>query len=366
MLKNLAVLAVISVLFGCAQPTERGQQYLDGEFTSSEEGGSELQAVDGFESNAPRDFTRFSQQAEQVEIKSPSMTEKFHPLYEQLRVWSQQSGDPKDLAKYGVNLQQLTGADKKGNVLFTGYFSPVIEMRHTPDHLFKYPVYAMPECEERCPTRAEINDGALEGQGLELGYSANRIDPFLMEVQGSGFVHFADDDALEYFAYGGKNGHPYVSIGGVLIELGLIPREKMSMKAIKEWVAANDDETVKELLEQNPSYVFFDHQPGAQVAGTAGIPLLPMASVAGDREILPMGTPILAEVPLLDNNGQWTGVHVLKLLLVLDTGGAVKKGHLDLYHGMGHRAGIAAGHYRHFGRVWKLGLTAPPMQIPSQ
>ncbi|KOO10643.1 murein transglycosylase, partial [Vibrio xuii] len=87
-----------------------------------------------------------------------------------------------------------------------------------------------PNCGSNCPTRAQIYAGALEGQGLELGYAPNRIDPFLMEVQGSGFVHFEDDDTLEYFAYGGKNNKAYVSIGKVLIERGQVPREKMSMK----------------------------------------------------------------------------------------------------------------------------------------
>nr|WP_211294096.1 murein transglycosylase A [Vibrio gangliei] len=353
------MLASAVVLFGCAQPTERGQQYLDGKLDTT------LEHTDRAESDAPRDFNTFAAQAEKVEEKSPSLKAKYQNLYAQLNVWAQESGDPKDLAKYGVDIEQLAGADKKGNILFTGYFSPVIEMRHTPDHLFKYPVYAKPECGSVCPTRAQIYAGALKGKGLELGYASNMIDPFLMEVQGSGFVHYADNDELDYFAYSGKNNHPYVSIGRILIERGLIPKEKMSMKAIKEWVAENDPETVKELLEQNPSYVFFQRQPGAEVVGSAGIPLLPMASVAGDRSIFPMGTPILAEVPLLDAHGKWTGVHVLKLLIVLDTGGAVKGGHLDLYHGMGARAGIAAGHYRHFGRVWKLGLTAPPMQIPG-
>lgn len=58
--------------------------------------------------------------------------------------------------------------------------------------------------QQNCPTRAEIYQGALDGQGLELGYAENLIDPFIMEVQGSGFVHFGDDDTLEYFAYAGK------------------------------------------------------------------------------------------------------------------------------------------------------------------
>ncbi|WP_347881894.1 3D domain-containing protein, partial [Vibrio vulnificus] len=87
-------------------------------------------------------------------------------------------------------------------------------------------------------------------------------------------------------------------------------------------------------LEQNPSFVFFEPRAAAPVTGSAGIPLLPMASVAGDRTIFPMGTPILAEVPLLNADGTWSGAHQLRLLIVLDTGGAVQQNHLDLYHGM--------------------------------
>ena len=155
-----------------------------------------------------------------------------------------------------------------------------------------------------------------------------------------------------------------MSIGKGVIERNQVHREKMSLKAIKEWVLEQEEEVVRELLEQNPSYVFFEPRKAAPVTGTAGIPLLPMASVAGDRRLFPMGTPILAEVPLLNADGTFSGAHELRLLIVLDTGGAVKQNHLDLYHGMGPRAGTQAGHYRHFGRVWKLGLEASPTQSP--
>ncbi|MCG6414096.1 murein transglycosylase A [Vibrio fluvialis] len=362
MIKRLfpfATLALpLTVLFGCAQPTDRAQQYLDDEFPQT------LNKVEQIESNKPRDFTEFAKQSEQVVEKSPSMAAIYGPLYQKLNDWVLQSGDPAELAQFGVQAAQLGGGDKQGNVLFTGYFSPVIELRHTPDPEFHFPVYGMPACDAECPTRAQIYDGALSGQGLELGFAANRIDPFIMEVQGSGFVHFGDDDTLEYFAYAGKNNKAYVSIGRILIERGLVEREKMSLKAIKDWVLANDDATVKELLEQNPSYVFFQPLAAAPVTGSAGIPLLPMASVAGDRSLFPMGTPILAEVPLLNVDGTWSGAHQLRLLIVLDTGGAVKQNHLDLYHGMGPRAGTEAGHYKHFGRVWKLGLENSPTQAP--
>ncbi|PMH41156.1 murein transglycosylase A [Vibrio sp. 10N.286.49.B3] len=358
MIKKLTPLLSMVVLFGCVQPTDRAQQYSNDTFSTI------LNEVEMIDSQTPRDYQNFSEQAAEVLKRSPSMAKIYQSLYQQLEAWALTSGDPSELSDFGIQSAQYGGGDGKGNVLFTGYFSPVIELRHEPDAEFTFPVYGMPNCDTHCPTRSEIYAGALEGEGLELGYAANWIDPFIMEVQGSGFVHFGDDDSLEYFAYAGKNNRPYVSIGRVLIERGEVAREDMSLKAIKEWVMANEPSVVRELLEQNPSYVFFAPKDAAPVTGSAGIPLLPMASVAGDRSLAPMGTPILAEVPLLNPDGSWSGVHQLRLLLVLDTGGAVKQNHFDLYHGMGSRAGTEAGHYKHFGRVWKLGLQDSPTQAP--
>ena len=360
MFRKATIALLIMGLVGCAKPTDRGQQYLDGEFDQV------LNQVSVVESDKPKDFSEFSNQMEKVIERSPSMAATYQALYRQIENWVAAGSELSDLGNYGIDVAQMGGGDGYGNVMFTGYFSPVIELRHQPDEVFRYPVYGMPECEEKCPSRAEIYAGALEGKGLELGYSASMLDVFMMEVQGSGFVHFDDNDQLQYFAYRGKNGHRYVSIGRILIERGEVPREKMSLKAIDEWVSQQDEETVRELLEQNPSYVFFKPQDNLDVMGTAGIPLQAHASVAADRDYLPMGSVLLAEVPQLDEDGNWNGQHVLKLLMALDTGGAVKKNHLDLYHGMGSQAGVDAGHYKHFGRVWKLGLQGTKTEQPWQ
>jgi len=360
--KNKYVMVPISclsiLLVGCGQSTSLAQQYYGDRFDTN------LNQVVHVDTNKPRDFSKFSMQAEQVIINSPSMAKRYQELYSQLNSWVVESGEPEELANFGIQTAQLGGGDKKGNVLFTGYFSPVMELRHRADGIYKYPVYSLPKCSDDCPTRSQIYNGALEGLGLELGYAANMIDPFIMEIQGSGFVHYEDDGSLQYFGYAGKNNKEYVSIGRLLIEAGEVAKEDMSLKAIKKWVLSNDDETVRQLLEQNPSFVFFSPREDSAVRGTAGIPLLPMASVAGDRNLFPMGTPILAEVPLLNADGTWSGVHALRLLIVLDTGGAVKENHLDLYYGMGPRAGTEAGHYKHFGRVWKLGLVDTATSSP--
>lgn len=359
MIKPFCFIFTAALLVGCVQPRDHGQQYRDGEFNQP------FTQVDYVDSNANRDYEKFSIQTQAVLDKSPSMAKEYQEIYAQLEDWAMTNGDPTQLMEFGVEAEQLAGADGQGNVFFTGYFSPVIEMRHQPDELYKYPVYGMPECDLVCPTRAQINEGALDGMGLELGYASTAIEPFLMEVQGSGFVHFGDDDSLEYFAYAGKNNHAYVSIGRVLIDRDEVKAKDMSLKAIKEWALSNDEETVREVLEHNTSYVFFDSRKNLDVMGTAGIPLQALGSVAADRKLFPMGTPILAEVPLLNGDGSWSGAHSLRLLVVLDTGGAVKDSHLDLYHGMGKHAGVQAGHYKHYGRVWKLSLGSDDKMHPE-
>ncbi len=51
------------------------------------------------------------------------------------------------------------------------------------------------------------------------------------------------------------------------------------------------------------------------------MPLIGRASVASDRSIIPPGTTLLAEVPLLDNNGKFNGQYELRLMVALDVGG---------------------------------------------
>ncbi len=354
MQRKFIIVGLALLLNACARPTDHGQQYIDGVFEEV------LNPVPQIVSNKQKDFSTFSSQLEKVISTSPNLAANNQNLYERVQTWLQKGGDVKSLDSFGLSLEQMGGADGYGNVLFTGYFSPVVTMRKTPDETYRYPVYGLPKCSGRCPSREQIYNGALDGQGQEIGYTSSLLDSFIMEVQGSGFVHFIDDENssnandLVYFAYAGKNGHAYRSIGRVLIDRGEVAREDMSLEAIKNWVAAHDDETVEELLIQNPSYVFFQPQDTSYVRGSAGVPLLASAAVAADRDYFPMGSVLLAEVPQLDAKGKWTGKHVLKLLMALDTGGAVKKNHLDLYKGVGDEAGTHAGNHKHFGRVWKL------------
>ncbi len=108
------------------------------------------------------------------------------------------------------------------------------------------------------------------------------------------------------------------------------------------------------LLERNESYVYFKNDPYGKVKGAAGVPLVPMASLAADRNVVPLGSLLLVEVPQMDKHGNWTGEHQMYLMVALDVGGAVKGHHFDLYRGIGDDAGHIAGLSKHYGRVWVL------------
>lgn len=52
-------------------------------------------------------------------------------------------------------------------------------------------------------------------------------------------------------------------------------------------------------------------------------------------------TTLLAEVPLLDNNGKFNGQYELRLMVALDVGGAIKGQHFDIYQGSGRKPDTA-------------------------
>lgn len=292
----------------------------------------------------------FLKQLANVRAYASSINSRYAYTYGKLNQWIAAGAKIDDLKKYNINPRLMRGEDGYQNVLMTGYYIPVIDAKSRPQGEYRYPVHAIPRGNKKY-TRAQIYAGALNGRGLELAYSKSLMDNFLMEVQGSGFMNV--DGTLRHFAYGDKNGYSYTSVGRLLVEDGEIPKEKMSIQAIKEWAARNPSR-LQSLLERNQSYVYFRYDPTFDVKGSAGVPLVGLASVASDTSLIPSGTPLLVEMPLIDSKGNWIGKHELRLMVALDRGGAVKGQHFDLYQGIGDKAGNTAGHLKHYGRVWVL------------
>lgn len=198
------------------------------------------------------------------------------------------------------------------------------------------------------PSRAEIDSGALDGQGLELVWVDNAVDAFFLHIQGSGRVVLPDGRLLRV-GYAGQNGHPYLAIGRMLIERGQVRREAMSMQAIRAWLAQAGSPTAQSVLQANASYVFFrlveGLSPDEGPIGAMGVPLTPMRSVAVDPAFVPMGAPVYL-----------AGSEPLpRLLVAQDVGGAIRgAGRADLFWGWDEDAGVRAGRTYQPGRMFLL------------
>ncbi|CNJ97352.1 murein transglycosylase A [Yersinia pseudotuberculosis] len=342
---------MIAVLAGCqSRPTDRGQQYKDGRLEQSLELVNEPNAA-----GKPVNAKDYSDQVKVINQSSPGLYNRNSDTFNAVQNWMLAGADTSKLSLFGLNAYQMEGVDNFGNVQFTGYYTPVLQARYTPQGEFRHPLYRMPaKGKRRLPDRAAIYAGALDNRNLIIAYTNSLVDNFMMEVQGSGYVDYGDGRPLTFFGYAGKNGHAYRSIGKVLIDRGEVARTDMSMQAIRQWAENHSEAEVRELLEQNPSFVFFKPVMYAPVKGASAVPLIAKASVASDKSLIPPGTTLLAEVPLLDDQGKFTGKYQMRLMVALDVGGAIKGQHFDIYQGIGHEAGQAAGFYNHYGRVWVL------------
>lgn len=252
-----------------------------------------------------------------------------------------------------LDFYQIQGEDGQGNVHFTGYFTPELSARPEPDSDYCYPLYQKPVQPHLLNlTRKEIDqDHKLAGQQLEFVWTNSLIDNYFLQVQGSGFVVFPDG-SRKLLVYGGKNNHPYRSLGKYFIDQGYISAADISLVKIKNWLIDHPD-SIYSVLFQNPSYVFFKPSP-KELTGSANIRLFAGISIATDPEFIPAGTVMVAEVPVLNPSGKLVK-HELRILIAHDKGGAIKgPGHVDLYCGTGNKALKSASGLHHYGRIWLL------------
>lgn len=251
-----------------------------------------------------------------------------------------------------------------GKAFATGYYEPEIAGVKTRRTGYGVPVYALPPDLVRARpgdapamdngqmplgrydrtglfmpyyTRAEIEDGALTGRGLELAWVADPVEFFFLQVQGSGRLR-APDGSIVRLGYGGQNGHPYTGIGSVMRQRGLIGsgpgQVSGSMQGIMEWLRANPVEG-REMMRQNNSWVFFAERPGDAAIGALNVPVRARSSVAADPKFTPLGAPIWLNVDRAEAHGLW---------IAQDTGGAIKGANrFDTFWGAGAEARRVAG-----------------------
>jgi membrane-bound lytic murein transglycosylase A len=241
----------------------------------------------------------------------------------------------------------------EGMGLFTGYYEPLLRGSWLPDETYHYPLYRMPAAvvvdgiEQPLPDRAEIDDGALADQGLELLWVDDPIAAFFLHIQGSGRVVLPDGSEVRV-GYAGQNGHVYYAIGRELVALEELTREEVSLQSIRAWLHENPDRTF-DIMATNPSYIFFDQVDGEGPIGAQGVPLTPGRSLAVDRAFYALGVPVWLATKLPDDQ-PWR-----RLMVTQDTGGAIKgpvRG--DIFFGGGDWAEWNAGHMKGQGAIWVL------------
>lgn len=247
----------------------------------------------------------------------------------------------------GNFVPELAGNNDAADGLFTGYFEITLNGSHRRGGPFQTPLYRRPADPDRY-SRAEIEEGSLAGQGLELVWVDSPVDAFFLEIQGSGIVRLPGNKTMRV-GYDSGNGHPYIPVGRLLIERGTIPREQMTMAAIRDWMQAHPQEATA-LRRENPSYVFFHEANGPGPLGAERVVLTPQRSLAVDRAFLALGMPIWLDARERFGPGEYH-----RLVVAQDTGGAIKgpvRG--DLFWGNGNQAATAAGAMNARGRYWLL------------
>jgi len=274
------------------------------------------------------------------------------------------------------------GSPSPGHVLFTGYYEPVLQGRYKPGPTYKIPVYGRPDdlvSIDLSKFSAEFKGKKIIGRytgrtivpyhdrkaiatsdvlvkkSKPLVWIKDPIDLFFLQIQGSGKVCMENGDAL-YLHYHTTNGHPYRSIGKLLIRENKIPKDEMSMQKIREYLTSHPDE-MQEIFNYNPSYVFFKYEKKGPL-GSLNVALSPKRSIATDKRLFPKSALafIKTQKPLINGNGNiknWSDFS--RFVLNQDTGGAIRgPGRADLFFGGGPDAEIGAGHMQHAGSLYFL------------
>lgn len=272
------------------------------------------------------------------------------------------------------NVFQTTNTDGSTSGLITGYYEPSLKGSRTQSSTYAYPLYQEPNdlitvaLDDLFPelrhkrvrgrivdnqlvpyyTRAEIETDSSPIKEKAFVYINDIIDVFFLHIQGSGLIQLDNGEQL-HVGYANHNGFPYQSIGKKLIQDGELKASQASMQGIKNWARTHPDK-LRDLLNSNPSFVFFRELPTDLPGplGALGVPLLAEQAVAVDKKYVPLGAPVFLSTTA-PNNTQT----IKKLMMAQDTGGAIKGGvRADFYWGSGDAAGKKAGAMKQKGQLW--------------
>ncbi len=270
------------------------------------------------------------------------------------------------------DVYRSVGCDEEGTVLFTGYYSPDFYASTKPSRRYNAPLYTRPSDLVTDPASGEplgrkLSDGTVETwpsrkeiessnmfNGNELVWVEDDLDAYTIHVNGSARLRL-DNGELMYIGYAGKTDRPYTGLGSSVLEAGLLPTNKLSLRNIRRLYERNPKQ-VSTLIDKNESFVFFREYDGSSwPAGSLGVPVTAERSIATDKKIFPRGGLVLVDTNVRSLTGETqTFIH---FMVDQDTGGAIRApGRADLFMGIGPTAGIKAGGQYAEGNLYYLFL----------
>jgi membrane-bound lytic murein transglycosylase A len=285
---------------------------------------------------------------------------------------------------------QVINQDGSDTGMVTGYYEPLLRGARKRGGPYQTPLYRAPDdllTIDLTSVYPELKGMRLRGRlagnkvlpyparaemiefdtlaGKELLWVDDPIEAFFLQVQGSGRVQLSDTKETVRVAYADQNGHPYKSIGRYLVDKGEMTLDQASAQSIKAWFVSHPSRQ-QELLNANPSYVFFKEEkltdPNRGPKGSLGVPLTPQRSIAVDIQFVPLGVPVFLATthPNKDTPLQ-------RLMMAQDTGGAIKNAvRADYFWGFGAEAGEKAGKMKQRGMMWVLLPKLAPGTVPGR
>ncbi len=262
-------------------------------------------------------------------------------------------------------LYQATGKDGQGTVAFTGYFEPVHVASRVPTAEFRYPLFRTPaglsNWSKPHPTRLELEGadglqferGPLKG--LAVAWLRDRLEAFLVQVQGSTQLQLTDGSIMT-LGYAGNTQYPYTGIGRELVQDGKLTLEELTLARLTQYFQDHPAD-LDVYLPRNQRFIFFRETFGAAAAGSVGVPVTAERSIATDKTIFPPGALALiaTQIPYATKPGNLEQRSVQRFVLDQDTGSAIKgAGRVDVFMGTGTQAGDRAGLINSTGQLYYL------------
>lgn len=285
--------------------------------------------------------------------------------FRQLLLISRSAAELQAAVKREFVLYQATGKDGQGTVAFTGYFEPVHVASRVPTAEFRYPLYRTPPgftaWAKPHPTRLQLEgDDGLQFtksrlKGSELVWLRDRLEAFLIQVQGSARLRLTDGSTMTV-GYAGNTDYPYTGIGRELVKAGKMTLEELTLPRLMQYFEQNPAD-LKVYLPRNQRMVFFRETGGAAATGSLGVPVTAERSIATDKSLFPPGAlaVIQTQIPHSTPSGKLEQRLVSRYVLDQDTGGAIKgPGRVDIFMGTGQGAGDRAGLINSTGQLYYL------------